>query len=68
MPRAATTNSSKGGAVKIVVGSLIKRGLLEELDAKARAGETVWRETGSGHGVALMIRKTHYSDQHPGYR
>jgi hypothetical protein len=45
----------KGGAVKIVVGSLIKRGLLEEIDAKVRGGETVWRETGDGHGVTLAI-------------
>jgi hypothetical protein len=45
----------KGGAVKIVVGSIIKRGLLEEVDAKVRAGETVWRETGDGHGVTLAI-------------
>jgi hypothetical protein len=45
----------KGGAVKIVVGSLVKRGLLEEVDAKVRGGETVWRETGDGHGVTLAI-------------
>jgi hypothetical protein len=45
----------KGGAVKIVVGSLIKRGLLEEVDAKVRGGEAVWRETGHGHGVTLAI-------------
>ena len=45
----------KGGAVKIVVGSLIKRGLLEEVDAKLRKGEAIWRETGSGHGVTLAI-------------
>jgi hypothetical protein len=45
----------KGGAVKIVVGSLIKRGLLEEVDAKVRGGEAVWRETGDGHGVTLAI-------------
>jgi hypothetical protein len=45
----------KGGAVKIVVGSLIKRGLLEEVEAKVRGGETVWRETRDGHGVTLAI-------------
>lgn len=45
----------KGGAVKIVVGSLIKRGLLEEVDAKVRGGEAVWRETGDGHGMTLAI-------------
>ena len=45
----------KGGAVKIVVGSLIKRGLLAEVDAKIRSGEAIWRETGSGHGVTLAI-------------
>jgi Protein of unknown function (DUF3489) len=43
----------KGGATKIVVGSLLAKGLIEEVDAKR--GEPVWRETGDGHGVTLVI-------------
>jgi hypothetical protein len=45
----------KGGAANKVVIPLIQKGLLEEIDANVRAGETVWRETGSGHGVTLVI-------------
>ncbi|MFM8647161.1 MAG: DUF3489 domain-containing protein [Methylocystis sp.] len=45
----------KGGAAHQVVKPLIEKGLLEEIDANVRAGDTVWRETGSGHGVTLVI-------------
>lgn len=45
----------KGGAAHKVVKPLIEKGLLEEVDANVRAGETVWRETGAGHGVTLAI-------------
>jgi Protein of unknown function (DUF3489) len=45
----------KGGAANKVVIPLMQKGLLEEIDANVRAGETVWRETGSGHGVTLAI-------------
>jgi hypothetical protein len=45
----------KGGAAHKVVKPLIEKGLLEEIDANVRAGETVWRETGAGHGVTLAI-------------
>jgi hypothetical protein len=45
----------KGGAAHKVVKPLIEKGLLEEIDANVRAGEIVWRETGSGHGVTLVI-------------
>jgi hypothetical protein len=38
-----------------VVKPLIEKGLLEEIDANVRAGETIWRETGSGHRVTLAI-------------
>jgi hypothetical protein len=44
-----------GGAIKSAVVSLIKRGLLEEVDAKVCTGETVWRETGFGPSVTLSI-------------
>jgi hypothetical protein len=45
----------KGGAAQKVVSSLLKQGLLEEIDADTRTGEPVWRETGDGHGVTLAI-------------
>jgi hypothetical protein len=45
----------KGGAANKVVIPLMQKGLLEEVDANVRAGEMVWRETGSGHGVTLAI-------------
>jgi hypothetical protein len=45
----------KGGAAHKVVKPLIERGLLEEIDANVRAGEIVWRETSSGHGLTLAI-------------
>jgi Protein of unknown function (DUF3489) len=43
----------KGSATKIVVGSLLAKGLIEEVGAKR--GEPLWRETGDGHGVTLVI-------------
>ena len=45
----------KGGAAQKVVSSLLKQGLLEEIDADTRTGEPVWRKTGDGHGVTLAI-------------
>ncbi len=45
----------KGGAAHKVVKPLIEKGLLDEIDANVRAGEIVWRETGAGHGVTLVI-------------
>ena len=41
----------KGGAAQKVVASLLKQGLLEEIDTDTRTGEPVWRRTGDGHGV-----------------
>jgi Protein of unknown function (DUF3489) len=43
----------KGGATRIVVGSLLAKGFVEEVDAKR--GEPLWRETGDGHGVTVVI-------------
>lgn len=43
----------KGGAAKKVIESLVAKGLIEEVDAKR--GDTVWRETGDGHGVTLVV-------------
>ncbi len=45
----------KGGAAQKVVASLLKQGLLEEIDADTRTGEPVWRKTGDVHGVTLAI-------------
>jgi hypothetical protein len=43
----------KGGAAAKVVGSLIAKGLIEEVDAKR--GDIVWRDTGDGHGLTLVV-------------
>ena len=45
--------SLRGGAAK-VVGTMLAKGFLEEVDADLRRGEPVWRETGDGHGVTLV--------------
>jgi hypothetical protein len=41
-------NLAAGNSIK----SMLKNGLIEEVDAKL--GEPVWRETGDGHGVTLI--------------
>ena len=47
--------SLKGGAVIKVIRPLIETGLLEEVDANRKRNDPVWRETGDGHGVTLII-------------
>jgi len=47
--------SLKGGAVIKVIGPLLDKGLLEEVDANRKLGDPIWRETGDGHGVTLII-------------
>ena len=47
-------DSLRGGAAAKVVGALLAKGFLEEVDADRRNGELVWRETGDGHGVTLI--------------
>jgi hypothetical protein len=47
--------SLKGGAVIKVIKPLIEKGLLEEVDANRKLNDPVWRETGDGHGVTLII-------------
>jgi hypothetical protein len=48
----------KGGAAKRVVGPLIEKGLLEEVEADLRkCGQPLWRSTGDGHGVTLTITR-----------
>ena len=46
--------SLRGGAAAKVVGAMLAKGLLEEIDADLRKGEPVWRETSDGHGVTLI--------------
>jgi hypothetical protein len=44
----------RGGAAAKVVGAMIAKGLLQEVDANLRKGEPMWRETGDGHGTTLV--------------
>jgi hypothetical protein len=46
--------SLRGGAAAKVVGAMIAKGLLQEVDADLRKGEPMWRETGDGHGTTLI--------------
>ncbi|MCV2449727.1 DUF3489 domain-containing protein [Paracoccus sp. DMF] len=46
--------SLRGGAADKVVGAMLAKGFLEEVDADVRKGEPMWRETGDGHGVTLV--------------
>ena len=47
-------DSLRGGAAAKVVGAMLAKGFLEEVEADMRKGEPVWRETGDGHGVTLI--------------
>ena len=44
-----------GAAAKMVVGKMIERGWLQEVDANLSRGEPLWRETGDGHGNTLVV-------------
>ena len=46
--------SLRGGALQKVVGAMLKRGLLEEVEADPRKADLMWRDTGDGHGVTLV--------------
>ena len=46
--------SLRGGAATKVVGAMITKGLLQEVDASSSKGEPLWRETGDGHGTTLV--------------
>ena len=46
-----------GAAAKMVVGKMIARGWLEEVEANQRRREPMWRETGDGHGTTLIATK-----------
>ena len=43
-----------GAAAKMVVGKMIARGWLEEVEADIRRSDPLWRETGDGHGTTLI--------------
>lgn len=47
-------DSLRGGAAAKVVGAMLAKSFLEEVEADMRKGEPVWRETGDGHGVKLV--------------
>jgi len=44
----------RGGAAARVVGAMLAKGLLEEVDADTHRNGPVWRESGDGHGVTLV--------------
>ena len=46
--------SLRGGAATKVVGAMLAKNFLEEVEADMRNDEPVWRETGDGHGVTLI--------------
>ena len=46
--------SLRGGAAAKVVGAMLSKGLLQEVDADLRKGEPMWRETGDGHDTTLV--------------
>ena len=46
-----------GAAAKKVIGMLMDRELIEEVDANIRKGEPLWRETGDGRGTTLVVTK-----------
>jgi hypothetical protein len=45
----------KCGAALKVIKPLVAKGLLEEVDTNVRRGDPIWRETGEGHGVSLVV-------------
>ncbi len=47
-------DSLRGGAAAKVVGAMLAKGFLQEIDADLRKGEPLWRETGDGHGTTLV--------------
>jgi hypothetical protein len=47
--------SLKGGAAHKVVNALVDKGLLTEVKANHKLGDPVWRESGEGHGLMLII-------------
>ncbi|WP_366521895.1 hypothetical protein [uncultured Paracoccus sp.] len=58
-------DSLRGGAAAKVVGAMLAKGFLEEVDADTRKGEPVWRESGDGHGVTLVATDAGPQGTHP---
>lgn len=46
--------SLRGGAAAKVVGAMLAKGFLQEVDSDLRKDEPMWRETGDGHSVTLV--------------
>ena len=44
-----------GAAAKMSVTKMIEHGWLQEVDASSSRGEPLWRETGDGHGITLVV-------------
>ena len=44
-----------GAAAKMAVTKMIEHGWLQEVDANLRRNEPLWRETGDGHGITLVV-------------
>ena len=53
--------SLKGGAAHKVIKPLIDKGLLEEVEANRKLADPLWRETGDGHGVTLVITEAGFA-------
>ena len=51
--------SLRGGAAAKLVGAMIAKGRLWEVEADLRKGEPVQRETGNGRGVRLATTAAH---------
>ncbi len=47
--------SLRGGVAAKVVGGLVAKGFLEEVEADPRKGEPLWRKTGDGHGTTFVV-------------
>ena len=44
-----------GAAAKMAVTKMIEHGWLQEVDASSSRGDPLWRETGDGHGITLVV-------------
>jgi hypothetical protein len=43
-----------GAAAKMAIGRMVKLGWIEEVEANLRSKESLWCETGDGHGTTLI--------------
>lgn len=53
--------SLKDGTAHKVVNALIDKGLLKEVTANRKLGDRVWRKTGEGHSLNLIVTKTGFA-------